>query len=317
MINKHSPLVSVVIPAYNAADYLREAIDSVLSQEYPNIELIVLDDGSTDHAREILESYPEDSFYWESHVNMGQAATLNKGWSMARGEMLGYLSADDLLDAGAVAKVVAEFLRYPDSILVYGNYHLIDSHSHIVGEFLTSDFDLERMLSDLYCPIGPGAFFSRSVFDTLGGWNEQLRLTPDFDYWLRIAGAGKVRYIPDFLARWRIHEDSQTMSVTDIDKADEMASVIQNFFLLPDIHPGLESIKAKAMASSHIFCAGKHLQAGRVSHVWLHLQSVWRYSPQRLFTLFSFRQIGYAFRQLFRRLFASCKAKTFKNTPGE
>ncbi|RME60123.1 glycosyltransferase, partial [Candidatus Parcubacteria bacterium] len=84
-------LVSIVIPAYNAGDFLHEAIDSVLNQTYPNIELIVLDDGSTDHTRDILSSYPKGSFYWESHPNMGQAATLNKGWAMAKGEVLGYL----------------------------------------------------------------------------------------------------------------------------------------------------------------------------------------------------------------------------------
>ena len=96
-----SPLVSIVIPAYNHDRYLGEAIDSILGQDYPNVELIVLDDGSTDGTRQILESY-HSRFYWESHKNMGQANTLNKGWRMSKDDLLGYLSADDVLFSQAI-----------------------------------------------------------------------------------------------------------------------------------------------------------------------------------------------------------------------
>ena len=100
-----NPLVSIVIPCYNQGHYLRQAIDSALSQDYPGIELIVLDDGSTDGTQALLASYP-DRFYRESHANMGQAGTLNKGWRMSKGEILSYLSADDFLLPGAVRRSV-------------------------------------------------------------------------------------------------------------------------------------------------------------------------------------------------------------------
>jgi glycosyltransferase involved in cell wall biosynthesis len=90
----NTPLVSIVVPAYNHADYLKECIESILAQDYPRVELIVLNDGSTDMTPAILLAYG-DRFRWENQANMGQSATLNKGWAMASGDILAYLSADD------------------------------------------------------------------------------------------------------------------------------------------------------------------------------------------------------------------------------
>ena len=110
------PLVSIVIPAYNHATYLDEAIQSILKQDYPNIELIVLDDGSTDNTRAVLAKYA-GMFHWETHKNMGQANTLNKGWQMSKGEVLSYLSADDVLLPHAVSTSM-KYLR-GDVVLTY------------------------------------------------------------------------------------------------------------------------------------------------------------------------------------------------------
>ena len=99
------PLVSIVTPTYNQAEYLAETIESVLAQDYPNIEYIVLDDGSTDSTPEVLNRY-SGRVRWERHDNMGQARTLNKGWAMSRGEFIGYLSSDDLLLPDAISKLV-------------------------------------------------------------------------------------------------------------------------------------------------------------------------------------------------------------------
>src|ERR1035438_3997655 len=126
-----APLVSIVIPAYNYSGYLREAIESVLAQTYRNIELIVIDDGSTDDTRRVLEGYG-DRFYWESQENMGQSRTLNKGWGMAKGEILAYLSADDALMPHAVAKSVECLQQNPDAVLSYCNTNFIDLRSRVI-----------------------------------------------------------------------------------------------------------------------------------------------------------------------------------------
>jgi glycosyltransferase involved in cell wall biosynthesis len=130
-MSEDTPLVSVVVPAYNQADYLAAAIESVLSQDYPAVELIVLNDGSTDATREVLQHYA-GRFYFESHTNIGQAATLNKGWRMAKGGILSYLAADDTLAPHAVSASVRALLAHPDVVMTYGDFNLIDPSSRFI-----------------------------------------------------------------------------------------------------------------------------------------------------------------------------------------
>src|SRR5580765_5132910 len=106
------PTVTVVTPAYNQADFLRDTIESVLSQDYPNIEYVVLDDGSTDDTPKILAEYG-DRFVWESQKNMGQTPTINKGWAMTSGEIITWLNSDDTYLEGAVRRAVEHFDANP------------------------------------------------------------------------------------------------------------------------------------------------------------------------------------------------------------
>src|SRR6185503_13231292 len=165
-----APLVSIVVPSYNHARYLREAIDSILAQDYPRLELIVIDDGSTDGSSEILRGYGK-RFHWELQQNQGQVATLNRGWLMSKGEIIGYLSADDLLLPGAVSAAVHCLDANPDAALAYCDFNLIDPASAVVRRVRAPDFDYRRMVVEIECPPGPGAFFRRSAFDKAGTWN--------------------------------------------------------------------------------------------------------------------------------------------------
>ena len=165
-----NPLVSIVIPAYNLGRYLGEAIESVLSQEYKNIELIVLDDGSTDNTRSVLDKYA-GRIYAETQPNIGQAKTLNKGWRMSKGDILGFISADDALLPGAVTKSVACFAAHAEAVLTYCDFKLIDADSRPIRRVRTPEFNYDEMLVEVICPPGPGAFFRRSAssfsFNTL------------------------------------------------------------------------------------------------------------------------------------------------------
>src|SRR5467141_3012420 len=118
-----NPLVSIVIPCYNQGRYLQQAIESVLSQEYSRIELIVLDDGSMDDTRAVLARYA-GKFHHEAHANMGQARTLNKGWGMSKGEFLSYLAADDFLLPGAVRTSVEKLVASPRIVLTYCDFNV-------------------------------------------------------------------------------------------------------------------------------------------------------------------------------------------------
>src|SRR4030095_9000889 len=120
MTDNTLPTVSIVTPAYNQAEFLRDTIESVLAQDYPNIEYVVLDDGSTDETPNILAEYG-DRFRWETHANMGQTATINKGWAMTSGEIVTWLNSDDTYLPGAVSKAVDFLQRNPDVGVVYGD----------------------------------------------------------------------------------------------------------------------------------------------------------------------------------------------------
>ena len=167
MAEGNLPLVSIVIPVYNGEKYIKEAIDSVLQQDYPNIELLVMDDGSEDNTLEIIKQYTE-SIYWETHANMGQANTQNKGWQLARGEVLAYLSADDAFLPNAVSTSVKYLLANKDVVLTYCDYYLMDTHSEIIRGVYAPEYDYIDMVVKIICAPGPGAFFRREGFEKTG-----------------------------------------------------------------------------------------------------------------------------------------------------
>lgn len=257
-----TPLVSIIVPAYNHAATLAVAVDSILAQTYPAIEIIALDDGSTDNTCSVLSRY-EGKIRWESHTNIGQAATLNKGWTMARGELLGYLSADDFLYPDAVSRSVAALAAAPDAVVSYCNFDLVDPEGRQTRRVSRTAFSLARVLTTLDCPPGPGALFRRTAFEAAGGWNPALRLIPDFDYWLRLALHGRFVHVPQALAAWRIHPGSQSFATVSADRADESVRVILAFFATPGLDPEIAALRSQSLARAQLYCAQLHARAGR------------------------------------------------------
>ena len=255
-------LVSIVIPAYNHARYLDEAIRSVLIQTYHSVELIVLDDGSTDSTHEVLERYG-DLFRWESQTNMGQSATLNKGWAMSRGEILGYLSADDILLPQAVTESVAALREQADASATYCDFNLIDPHSRVVRRVPTPDFNYRDMLVTVTCPPGPGAFFRRYTFARAGPWDASLRQMPDYDFWLRLGLQGRFVRIPKVLAGFRIHDASQTFSVTNEARADEPVLIVSRLLDRADLPDDVLRCRSEALSRARLVSAQLHFRAGR------------------------------------------------------
>lgn len=257
------PLVSIVIPAYNHAGYLAQAIDSVIAQDYPHIELIVLDDGSTDATRAVLEKYT-GNFFWETHPNMGQAATLNKGWRMAKGDLLGYLSADDFLRPDAVSASVATLQADPEAVVVYCDFELVDPHGKSIRRVYAAEFSLDAMLTEFACPPGPGALFRRSAFEHAGGWNPAMKRMPDFDFWLKLARLGHFSRIARPLAAWRVHEASQSFAAISAERAAEPVVIVKNFFAAPGLTPELSRRMNRSFARAHLVSAQLHARSGRL-----------------------------------------------------
>lgn len=286
----YQPIVSIVVPAYNHGSYLARAIDSILAQSYP-VELIVIDDGSTDATREVLAGYGE-RFHWETQQNLGQAATLNRGWGMARGEILGYLSADDFLMPDAVGSAVTVLGENPHAVVAYCDFELVDPDDRPVRYVRAADFSLKNMLTRFSCPPGPGAFFRRSAFESAGGWNTTLRRMPDFEFWLRLALLGRFVRIPQALAAWRVHDGSQSFSAVPPDRAGEPINIISEFFSRPGLPPGIAELRNRSIAFAYLISAQLHARSGRYAEAIAKLVEACTVSPGVLLALETWRIVA-------------------------
>ncbi len=160
------PLVSIVTPSYNHGLYIEATIQSVLQQDYPNLEYIVIDGGSQDDTVEILKRYG-DRLCWISEPDHGQADAINKGFRMARGEILAWLNSDDTYLPGAVRQAVEYFQKHPDTSMVYGEGQHVDAAGHIIEPYTTEPFDYQR-LSERCFICQPTVFFRAHVFRDIG-----------------------------------------------------------------------------------------------------------------------------------------------------
>ncbi len=205
------PLVSIVTPSLNQGRFVRQTIESVLAQTYPNIEYIVIDGGSTDETLEILRSYG-DRVRWLSEPDEGQTAAINKGFRLTGGTIVGYLNSDDILLPDAIAQVVEHLRNHPECDLVYGDADYIDAEDRIMGAYPTDDYSFERLMEDC-CICQPAAYWRTSVMEAVGPFDETVHLAMDYEYWIRIDRSGLViQHLNERLAQSRLHPETKTLS---------------------------------------------------------------------------------------------------------
>jgi glycosyltransferase involved in cell wall biosynthesis len=207
-MSAEAPLVSVVTPSLNQARYLREAIESVRGQTYEPVEHIVVDGGSTDGTLEILSGYK--GLRWVSEPDRGQSHALNKGFELARGEILGWLNADDAYEPKAVAAGV-EALHASGLGLVYADVTRVNDGGFNPRRIRSRPrWDLWTEANEGCGIYSPSVFFTREAFDAVGGLDEDLHLTMDYDLWLRIGRRFGARHVDDVWSVQRIHDDAKT-----------------------------------------------------------------------------------------------------------
>lgn len=206
------PPVTVVTPSYNQGHYIRETIDSVLSQDYPNLEYIIMDGGSTDATASIVKDYAS-RLTFISEKDRGQSHAINKGFQMARGAIVSWLNSDDLYLPGAITKAVATFQRNPAAGAVYGDGYLIDSQSRTTGRFPhTEQFNLWKLvhLSDYI--LQQTVCFRKDVLDKIGYLDENLHYAMDWDILIRIGKCYAIEYIPEYMGCLREYPQTKTSS---------------------------------------------------------------------------------------------------------
>jgi glycosyltransferase involved in cell wall biosynthesis len=211
MIEK--PLVSIVTPSYNMARYLRETIESVLAQDYPHIDYIVMDGGSTDGTLAILEQY-QDRLRYVSAPDSGAADAINRGFEMSQGSILAWLNADDVYLPGAISKAVRHLITKPDLGAVHGEANWVDGEGKIIGRYPTRPCVAAELSQDC-CVCQPACFFRREAFQVAGGLDPALNSAFDYDLWIRMAKQIRFGFIPSYLAGSRMHEANKTLGQRD------------------------------------------------------------------------------------------------------
>jgi glycosyltransferase involved in cell wall biosynthesis len=203
------PLVSIVTPSFDQGRYIEATIRSVLEQDYPRIEHIVVDGGSTDETLEVLRRY--DHLRWVSEPDRGQAHALNKGFALATGDLFGWLNSDDVYLPGAISAAV-EMMRMTGCGLAHGGWSQIDEDGRLVRELPPIPFDYRLQLEVRNAVSQPGTFFTREAFETVGGVDERFRYAMDYELWLRIGARFEVRHVERTLAAHRLHPTSKTVA---------------------------------------------------------------------------------------------------------
>lgn len=252
------PLVSVVTPTFNRAGLLEETIDSVMSQDYPRLEHIVVDDGSTDDTPAILDRYAKqygDRFRCLAHPNMGEQKSVNRGIGAARGEYLVVVNSDDPLRPDAIAALVRAIEADPGLVAVYPDWIMIDEDGAALQTVETEPFDHARMLVDHHCIPGPGALVRTDALRRVNGRDARYRYVGDLDLWLRLAEIGPFARVPEPLATWRGHPDAATHRHMGRRMALEHVAVIRAAFERGLLPPALRSRRGEAMSWAHYAAA--------------------------------------------------------------
>ncbi|MBN2547924.1 MAG: glycosyltransferase [Anaerolineales bacterium] len=237
------PLVSIMTPSFNQGQFLEQTICSVLEQDYPQIEYLIIDGGSTDGSLEIIRRYADRLAQWVSEPDRGQSHAINKGLQRARGDILGWLNSDDLLLPGTVSRVVQAFRSHPDVDVVYGRLERIDAQGRLVP---TPILPKDRVTFNQSLVIGecvvnqPGSFWRRSATEKVGCLDENLIYAMDYEYWIRLALAGMAFLrLDEPVARFRLSSASKTVGQT-ARMAVEQLSVLDRLLAEPGLSARLE-----------------------------------------------------------------------------
>ncbi len=210
------PLVSIITPSYNQARFLPATIESVLGQDYPHIEYIIVDGGSDDGSVEIIERYAEHIAWWISEKDNGQTSAINKGFSHANGEILAWLNSDDTYEPGAIREAVDFLVDNPDVGLVYGDCNFIDENGRAFGLFGAAQTDYQKLKQGYVHIPQQAAFWRADLWRQVAPLDESFFFAMDYDLWVRLAEISELRYLPGRIwANFRLHGDAKSIAADD------------------------------------------------------------------------------------------------------
>lgn len=202
--------VGIVTPVLNGAAFIRETIESVLAQTHAPLEYLVLDGGSTDGTLEILRSYGE-RVRWESRKDTGQSDAIARGIAQLDAAYVGYLNADDVLEPDAIATLASALDENPRAGVAYADALHVDESGATIAPYPTQAFDANALERGCFI-CQPATLLRRAAYEEIGGVNTRLHFAMDYDLWLRLAARTEFAYVPQTLARSRMHRENKTLA---------------------------------------------------------------------------------------------------------
>jgi len=214
-LNTSLPLVSIVTPSFNQARYLEDTIQSVLAQNYPRLEYIVVDGGSNDGSVHIIKNYESKITWWVSEKDQGQTDAINKGFAHARGDVLAWINSDDTYEPNAIFSAVKFLQGHPEIGLIYGDANYINENARVIGRFPAAQTDLIRLRRGYVHIPQQAAFFRADLWRAVAPLDPSFYFAMDYDLWVRLATRSQVKYVPQTWANFRLHTSGKTIIADD------------------------------------------------------------------------------------------------------
>jgi glycosyltransferase involved in cell wall biosynthesis len=275
------PLVSIVVPSFNQASFLEATLDSLLSQDYPFLEAIVVDGGSTDGSLDIIRHYSPRLSRWIHEADAGQADAINKGLRMATGEIVAWLNSDDLYLPGAVSAAVRAFEAHPEAVMVYADGVLIDEEASLLDWHRYRQYGL----LDLLCfdvLLQPTVFIRRDALEKVGLLRKDFHLILDHELWVRLAVQGPLLHIPAFWAAERTHPEAKTVAAA-AEFVTEARQLMQEAEASPSLRDVVAAHTARVTAGLEAFCGRRLIDARQYGEALQHFARSLRADPRLAF----------------------------------
>jgi glycosyltransferase involved in cell wall biosynthesis len=243
---EEKPLVSIITPSYNQGAFIGETIQSVLGQDYPHLEYVIMDGGSSDTTLDVIRDFHDPRLTWVSEADRGMTHALNKGFGRSAGQIMGWLNSDDVfLMQTVVSEAVDYFHKYPEADLLYRDAIYTDAAGKPTGRKQQGKpFDIINTMSYLNSVPQPATFWRRSLWEKLGDLREDLQFAMDGEYWIRAwVNGASLHHLAGERATYRLHENSKTVSGT-IKHWLERVKIAEEYLSHPKVGPHERMIRA-------------------------------------------------------------------------